>query len=116
MKVISYLDVEPKHFEGEAVKGIDGRVVIGKADGADHFCMRVFEVEAAGFTPQHTHDWEHEIFFHQGHGEVLTGDQWQPVAPGSVAFIPGQTLHQIRNSGEKKLVFVCLVPAGAPEI
>jgi quercetin dioxygenase-like cupin family protein len=38
------------------------------------------------------------------------------VEAGSVAFIPGNEPHQIRNTGENKLVFVCLIPAGAPEM
>ncbi len=116
MKVVSYSDIESKRFEGDAVKGVDGRVLIGKADGADNFCMRVFEVEAGGFTPKHSHDWEHEIFFHKGKGEVLTDDKWNPIGAGSVAFIPGGRKHQIKNTGNEKLVFVCLVPSGAPEI
>ncbi len=116
MKITKYSDIEAKTFESDAVKGVTGRVAIGKADGADHFCMRVFEVEKDGFTPKHIHDWEHEIFFHAGNAEVLIEKDWKAVSAGSVAFIPGNIEHQIRNTGESKLVFVCLVPAGAPEI
>ncbi len=116
MKVLNYTEQESKRFEGDTVKGITGRVLIGKEDGAEHFCMRVFEVEKGGFSPKHSHDWEHEIFFHAGNGEVYISGESTPVAAGSVAFIPGDLEHQIRNTGEEKLVFVCLVPSGAPEI
>lgn len=116
MKVMNYAQAESKKFESEAVKGVTGRIAVGKQDGAEHFCMRVFEVEKGGYTPKHTHDWEHELFFHQGKGEVLLNQKWQPVAAGSVAFIPGNQEHQIRNKGEEKLVFVCLIPAGPPEL
>jgi quercetin dioxygenase-like cupin family protein len=78
--------------------------------------MRVFEITPGGYTPRHQHDWEHEIFFHQGQGEVWNGHRWQPVQPGSFAFIPGREEHQIRNRGSQNLVFVCLIPAGAPEL
>jgi len=116
MKVINYSEPESKKFDGDNVKGVTGRIAVGKADGADHFCMRVFEVEKEGYTPKHAHDWEHEIFFHQGQGEVLLDGSWRPVSAGSVAFIPGNEEHQIRNAGSDKLVFVCLVPSGAPEL
>ena len=46
----------------------------------------------------------------------LLGGDWVPVNPGSVTFIPGNEEHQIRNTGEGKLTFVCLVPSGAPEL
>jgi quercetin dioxygenase-like cupin family protein len=116
MKVVQYSEQQATHIENDAVKGVSGRVMIGKADGANNFCMRVFEVESKGFSPRHTHEWEHEIFFHSGKGEVFVDKEWIPVTTGSVAFIPGNIDHQIRNTGDEKLVFVCLVPSGAPEL
>ncbi len=116
MKVMKYTEPESQTFDGDTVKGVTGRIAIGKDDGANNFCMRVFEVEKEGFTPKHSHDWEHEIFFHQGKGEVFLNGTWEPVSAGSVAYIPGNKEHQIKNKGNEKLVFVCLVPAGAPEM
>ncbi len=116
MKIVNYKEIEPTRFDNEVAKGVAGRVVIGKADGADNFCMRVFELEGNGHTPCHTHDWEHEIFFHSGRGEVLSNGRWTPVSPGTAVLIPGNEEHQIRNHGDEPLVFVCLVPAGAPEL
>jgi len=116
MKVIEYSTVPETRFDNEMAKGVSGRVVIGKADGAGNFCMRVFELDKDGHSPKHQHDWEHEIFFHAGKGEVWQGDRWLPVTAGSVAFIPGNMEHQIRNVGDEKLTFVCLIPSGAPEL
>jgi quercetin dioxygenase-like cupin family protein len=116
MKVIDYRKAPSTRFDNEAVKGATGRVVIGKEDGAENFCMRVFELEKGGFTPRHQHDWEHEIFFHAGQGEVWKNGDWMPVTSGSVAFIPGNEEHQIRNAGKENLTFVCLIPSGAPEL
>ena len=116
MKIMHYSDAAPQVFKGNTVQGVTGRVAIGKADGADNFCMRVFELLPEGHTPQHQHEWEHEIFFHAGDGEVYQDGQWKAVSTGSVAFIPGNELHQIRNRGSKKLIFVCLIPSGAPEL
>ena len=116
MKIASYRTAESKIFDGGAAKAVTGRVVIGKADGASNFCMRVFELGAEGHTPRHAHAWEHEIFFHQGDGEVFLGGEWRAVSVGDAAFIPGGEEHQIRNVGDGDLVFVCLIPAGFPEL
>lgn len=116
MKIAHYTQTEETRIDNDAVKGVSGRVVIGKADGAPNFCMRVFELGPDGSSPKHAHDWEHEIFFHAGNGEVWQDGQWTPVQAGSVAFIPGNEPHQIRNAGDGKLVFVCLIPSGAPEL
>lgn len=116
MKLINYHDEEAVRFDGETVKSVTGRVVIGKKDGAQNFAMRVFEVEPGGYTPRHTHDWEHEVFFHAGQAEVYKAGAWENVGVGSVVFVSPNEEHQIRNSGEELLVFVCLVPAHAPEL
>jgi len=116
MKIIHYSKVAPKHFEGEAVKGVTGRVAVGKADGAENFCMRVFELSENGFSPKHSNEWEHEIFIHSGKGEAFYEDKWHPVEAGYVLFIPGNKIHQIRNTGSEKLIFVCLIPSGVPEL
>ncbi len=116
MKIIEYSKIEPKHFNTDEVKGVAGRVVIGKADGAKNFCMRIFEISKGGFSPRHTHDWEHEILILSGKGEVLKNEAWASVSPGFAIFVPGNEEHQIRNAGDEKLVFACLIPSGAPEL
>jgi len=116
MKVIQYPTIKATHIDNDKAKAVDARVIIGKNDGANNFCMRVFEIAAGGHTPKHAHDWEHEIFFHAGAGEVYGNGQWQPIKAGNAAFIPGNEEHQIRNTGREPLVFVCLIPSTAPEL
>ena len=116
MKVMHYSDAPAKILDQEPAKGVKGRVVIGKKDGAANFCMRVFELSPGGYTPRHTHDWEHEIFVHSGKGVVLRGETKLEVDPGNVIFIPGGEDHQLRNAGDGIFTFVCLIPSRAPEI
>jgi quercetin dioxygenase-like cupin family protein len=116
MKIAPFESLEARRFDTDTVRGVTGRIAVGKADGAERFCMRVFELSRDGFTPRHSHDWEHEIFFHSGQGEVLSGTAWKPVSPGTVVFIPGNEEHQIRNTGKDPLVFVCVIPSGPPEL
>ena len=116
MKIKHYTQFEPKHFDGNLVKGVDGRLLIGKSDGAENFCMRLFEVAPEGFTPRHSHEWEHEIFIHAGHGSVFKEGDWISLEAGNVVFIPGNEEHQIKNTGDTPLLFLCLIPSGPPEL
>jgi quercetin dioxygenase-like cupin family protein len=116
MQIKEYAGVKATRFDNDQAKGIAARVVIGRQDGGNNFYMRVFEISPGGHTPRHSHAWEHEMFVHQGAGEVYGHDRWNPVRPGNVVFIPGNEEHQIRNSSKELLVVVCLVPASAPEL
>jgi quercetin dioxygenase-like cupin family protein len=116
MKVTNYQDVLPIVMDNEMVKNVAGRLMIGKEDGAQNFCMRVFEMKKDGYTPRHTHDWEHEVFVYTGQGQVFIADTWHDLSPGSAVFVPANVEHQFRNTGDELFTFVCLVPSGAPEI
>jgi quercetin dioxygenase-like cupin family protein len=116
MKIITYSDVNPTHFDQGPAAGVAARVVIGKADGARNFCMRVFQIAPGGHTPLHAHAWEHEMFVHAGVGEVFGNGKWTPMQAGNVIFIPGDEEHQMKNTGQESLTVVCLVPSSAPEL
>ena len=116
MKFIKYTDVKPTNFDDGPAKGVAARVLLGKADGAANFYMRVFEIAPGGHTPRHAHAWEHEMFVHAGEGEVFGNGQWRKMEAGNALFIPGNEEHQMKNTGQVPLVVVCLVPAGAPEL
>lgn len=116
MKVVHYTEALGQTFDGDIVKNVTGRVVIGKDDGALNFCMRVFTIGQDGFTPRHSHEWEHEIFVHSGKGQVFRNGQWADVQAGSAIFIPGNEEHQLRNVGDEEFTFVCLIPKGVSEL
>ncbi len=116
MKITHFEEIQPVFIDNEQAKGVIGRVAIGKNDGATNFCMRIFQLSPGGHTPIHSHDWEHEIFIHEGTGEVWCNGKWIEVNPGTVIFIPPGEEHQIKNSGKDMLTFVCLIPAGHPEL
>jgi quercetin dioxygenase-like cupin family protein len=116
MKVLNFTEAEHRVFDSGPAKGVKGRVVIGLADGAERFCMRVFELAPGGHTPRHTHDWEHEVFVHSGTGVVFKNDDWVQVRSGDAIFIPGNEEHQFKNTGSEPLTFVCLIPSGPPEL
>ena len=116
MKIIHYSEAEAKKYPSDQAKGAAGRVVVGQADGARNFCMRVFEISAGGITGKHAHEWEHEVFVHSGKGAILREGKWAALSTGSVVFIPGNEEHQLKNTGEAPFIFVCVIPSGAPEL
>jgi quercetin dioxygenase-like cupin family protein len=116
MKVIHYSAIPSSSFNSDTVKNVQGRVAIGKDDGAPNFCMRLFTIGPEGHTPRHSHAWEHEIFIHAGKGQVYHEGRWTDVTTGTVIFIPGNEEHQLRNHGSDDFTFLCLIPQGVDEI
>jgi quercetin dioxygenase-like cupin family protein len=116
MQVKTWSGIKAVHIDNAEAKGIDARVLIGKNDGANNFCMRIFEIAAGGNTPKHVHDWEHEMFIHSGEGEIFGSGRWNKVKAGNAVFVPANEEHQIKNSGAGLLTVVCLVPSKAPEL
>ena len=109
MLVRNYRQVEAEEVE-EGAKDVRIRWVITESEGAPHFVMRVFEIAPGGYTPQHSHAWEHEVFILSGCGDVYSANGWQTIRAGDVVFIPGHEIHQFRNSGSQPLEFLCLIP------
>ena len=62
-------------------KGVSMRLLLSDKDRVPNFAMRLFEIEAKGHTPYHTHDEEHEVF-------VLSGKGYVKSAKGKTASSP----------------------------
>ena len=70
INIFPYTDVEAKDAEGGSTK-LKVRWLITKETGAENFAMRLFEMEAGGNSPLHSHNWEHEVFILEGEGTVV---------------------------------------------
>ena len=113
MKVCAAESVEAVAIEADGVKAITKRVLIGNEDGATNFRMRMFTVGPGGYTPRHTHDWEHEVFIASGAGTAWSAAGETPIGPGDVVFVPANEEHQFLNAGQEDFKFLCLVPSHA---
>ncbi len=113
MKIAHYTETEAQGPDSYA-PGVTLRPVIGPADGAPHFTMRLFEVAPGGETPYHSHDWEHEVFIVAGTGVLRSETGESALSEGIVAFIPGGEKHQFANPSEDVLRFLCVIPNPAP--
>ena len=110
MKVINYRDVRPETIE-EGARGVQIRWVITEDMGAENFAMRHFEISPDGFTPLHSHDWEHEVFILNGNGIIVGDGTEKPFGQGDVIFVPANETHQFKNSGDEPLSLLCLIPS-----
>jgi len=109
MKIAHYADTEAKEADEGAFR-IKVRWVISKETGAPNFAMRIFEVESGGYSPLHSHNWEHEVFILEGDGVVVGQDGEKKFKPGDVVFVSPNEKHQFRNDSKKLVKFICVVP------
>jgi quercetin dioxygenase-like cupin family protein len=114
MKIAEAIAVEARPVTMEGSKDCMVRWLIGKEDGAENFAMRQFVVEPGGYTPRHSHPYEHEIFVLEGTGVAVEGDRAHAVKAGDVIFVPSEEIHQFRNTGSAPLKFLCLIPHVPP--
>jgi quercetin dioxygenase-like cupin family protein len=84
--------------------------LITEKDRAKNFFMRLFTIKPGGYTPLHSHNWEHEIFILEGVGKIISDEKEMLFKNGDVIFIPPNEEHQFLNTGENIVKFICLIP------
>jgi len=109
MKIFHYTDIEAKDA-GAGTSKLNVRWLISKEIGAKNFAMRLFEMDAGGYSPLHSHSWEHEVFILEGEGLVVGGQEEKKFKAGDAIFIPSNEKHQLKNNSEKPVKFLCLIP------
>jgi quercetin dioxygenase-like cupin family protein len=103
--------VAPRTYDdGATVRGAEKRVLIGPKTGAPNFVMRHFTLAAGGYSPNHSHPWEHEVYILAGRGAVRFSGVSRPVGPGDFVYVPPMEEHQFANAAETPLEFLCIVP------
>ncbi|MGO9015433.1 MAG: cupin domain-containing protein [Dissulfurispiraceae bacterium] len=97
-------------------RGADGKVLIGKADGAQQFIIRYFRVEPGGCSALENHPHDHGIFILHGRARVLLGSVEVEVGPRDAVYISPNETHQLSPIGDEALGFLCVVPPKENEI
>lgn len=105
-----YAKIPAERVEMEGTEGATIRWLIAERDGAPNFYMRLLELEPGGHSPRHRHDYEHEIFILEGEGAALYEGEEHQIEAGYFLFIPPNAEHQLRNTGDGILKFLCLIP------
>jgi len=93
-------------------RGVTRQLTIGAADGTPGFSVRVFTVAAGGYTPYHSHPFEHLNYIIEGSGVVVDGAGGEtPVKKGDFALILPNEKHRYKNTDKNTdLVLICAVP------
>jgi quercetin dioxygenase-like cupin family protein len=105
-----YTEVPAGAVEMEGTESATIRWLIAEREGAPNFYMRLFEIAPGGHSPRHRHDYEHEIFILEGEGTALDESGEHSLKAGHFLFIPPNAEHQLRNTGDAVLRFLCLIP------
>jgi quercetin dioxygenase-like cupin family protein len=100
-------EVEELDLEG----GGKIRWLITHRDGAKNFSMRLITIPHGKSTPNHAHDYEHEIFVIEGKGEAELNGEIISADSDSFIFIPGGVKHTIRAKSDMKMI--CVIPVEA---
>jgi len=109
MKAYHYKDIENQDVPAPAEK-VKIRWLINEKQGAPNFAMRRFEIEPGGKTPYHTHPWEHEVYVLEGDAVAVSKKGETEIGPGSVVLVEPNEEHNFVNTGDKKLVFLRMIP------
>jgi mannose-6-phosphate isomerase-like protein (cupin superfamily) len=55
---------------------------------------------------------EEMLVFLSGQGQAVLGEKTFPVGVGKITYIPPQTIHNIKNTSDKPLIYIfCVAPA-----
>jgi mannose-6-phosphate isomerase-like protein (cupin superfamily) len=74
---------------------------------------RVYLESGKNCTQHSTKENEEMLIFLSGHGQaIIEGVEPFDIGAGKVAYIPPETLHDIKNTGDEPLIYVyCVAPA-----
>ena len=72
MKITNLDNIPKTKVDMEGAKDAYKQVPISKTDGSSLFSFRVFTIEPKGYTPFHTHPFEHLNYIIDGHGTQLS--------------------------------------------
>ena len=106
MRITSYQEVEPKECEGSSKLKIRWL----NKEGSRNFAVRHIEIEPNGYSPYHSHSWEHEIFVLEGNGTAVGEKGAESISVGDLISVPGEEIHQIKNTGKSTLKILCMIP------
>lgn len=113
--VISEGDVESDAWSDPIRGDVAFRTIFGGAVTTADFTVGVADLEAGGWLGQHRHDPAEIYHVISGRGILSIDGQDREVGAGTVAYIPGNSEHGIRNTGSGRLRFFYAFAVGSFE-
>ena len=99
-----------QHFDNDTMKKVTKQILIDEGKGWESHVMRLFTLGKGGCSPKHEHPWPHIAFIVSGEGTLMIDGEETGVNRGSYAFVPPNSNHQFRNTGDGDMQFICIVP------
>lgn len=104
-------DVPATTMTKPGFSGMQARFLLTADDGCPRYAMRLMEIAPGGCTSFHGHKEEHEMYFLEGSGILVTdGQKETAIRAGDVLLLMPCEFHQIRNTGSGMLKMICTVP------
>jgi quercetin dioxygenase-like cupin family protein len=101
--------VQAQAYDDPSLEGVSKHELIGEAEGARQYRMRVFVVPAGGRTAREHHPHDHGVMILSGQARVTLGEDTHELGAGDVVYVAGDELHCFEALGERPLEFVCVV-------
>jgi quercetin dioxygenase-like cupin family protein len=97
------------------MQGVSIRYLVVEEFGAPNFELRYFELQKGARTSLDQHPYEHEVFVLKGKGKMLIGEEEHELRSGDAVLIEPNEVHQLFQSGQEPLGFLCVVPNGVSQ-
>lgn len=101
--------VAPVEINTDEVHNVLKHVLVGPDDGAPTFIIRYFHVPVGENTFHEKHPHEHGIVLLHGKARVQINDDFYELNPLDSVFISGNDIHQLTNTGDTPLGFLCVI-------
>jgi quercetin dioxygenase-like cupin family protein len=102
-QVVLESDVEAQSLEDPVRGSFRFRTLTGGSSPAPGLSAGVAVLEAGGWVGRHRHEPAETYYVLEGRGVLTVGQQDHQLRPGSVAYIPGNREHALRNEGAGRL-------------
>lgn len=113
--IYTWDDVQPVEFNTEEIRGVLKHVLVGPEDGAPNFIIRYFQVPINSQTFHHAHPHEHGMLILHGKAKVQINEAFHEVGPLDSIFLSGNDVHQVINTGDSPLGFLCVITREAEQ-
>ena len=94
------------------LQGIKKFLLVSKADGAQHFEMRLFEFAPGAKSDHVRHDKEYGFHILEGQARFKINEEEHTLKGKDVAYVSKGELLLITNEGEDSLRFICVTTMG----
>jgi quercetin dioxygenase-like cupin family protein len=116
-QVVLESDVEPRSWADPVRGTVTFQTLTGDAQPTPGLSSGVAVLESGGWLGRHRHAPPETYYVLEGHGVLTVDQQEHRLGPGSVAYIPSDSEHSVRNDGPGRLrVFYVFAAARFDEV